>query len=156
MYQTLKFCADVHLGKLARSLRMLAIDVFYLNNVSKIDLLETARREERILLSKDDYFKSQAGITFYCIVGSDSSQQLMQVIRHFKLKDKLHPFTRCLRCNGRLEPVLFEQVEGLIPAGTAKYFNEYFICTSCGNVYWKGSHYHRMNKKIQELLDRNF
>lgn len=153
MDQALKFCADVHLGRLARSLRMLGFDTFYQNNISKTDLLETAWKEKRILLSKDIFFKKDNRISFLRIIGSDSSKQLMQVITHFKLKDKVHPFTRCLHCNGRLEPVMFEQIKEVIPPDTARHYNEYFICIGCRRVYWKDSHYDRMSKKIKLMIE---
>jgi len=101
---TLHFCADVHLGKLARLLRMLGFDTVYKNNFSKDELLKIARDDSRCVLSKSPYFLKFPDITFYQIKSSDSYQQLEEVINHFHLQQpSFNPFSRCLYCNAILE-----------------------------------------------------
>ena len=58
----MKFLADGMLGKLARWLRMLGHDVIYLVEFDDSELLELAKKEERVLLTKDlDLYKRAIG-----------------------------------------------------------------------------------------------
>ncbi len=155
MSETLRFCADVHLGKLARILRMLGFDTVYKNDFSKEDLYQISRNEHRILLSKSSYFRRFADITFYQIKSTDPQQQINEVIIHFGLLISLNPFMRCLYCNEIVERKEKEEVEDQLLPGTKKDFSEFWKCSSCNKVYWKGSHYERMIKFI-EKLERSF
>jgi uncharacterized protein len=148
---TLHFCADVHLGKLARLLRMLGFDTVYKNDWSKEDLYGIAKNEERILLSKSPYFLKFPDITFYQIKSSDSHQQLKEVIDHFRLQPSFNPFSRCLYCNAILEKKEKTEVDISLSPRTKKHFTEFWQCPSCKKVYWKGSHYERMLKEIEKL-----
>ena len=71
--------------------------------------------------------------------------------RFYQLQNKLQPFVRCMVCNGSIEPVEKEAVQQLLPSKTLLYFNEFFQCTSCRKVYWKGSHFERMQEFIKSL-----
>jgi uncharacterized protein len=151
MSETLRFCADVHLGKLARMLRMLGFDTVYKNDLSKEELYQIAHNENRYLLSKSAYFKRFSDIGFYQIQSGDPKQQLKDVITHFNLFNSLNPFTRCFYCNQILEKKDKVEVENELLPQTKKDFSEFWKCASCNRVYWKGSHYERMNKQIEKL-----
>jgi len=151
MSETLRFCADVHLGKLARLLRMLGFDTVYKNDFSKKDLCEIALKEQRILVSKSDYFSRLPGITFYQIKSADPFEQLKDVIQHFNLHGLFEPFSRCLNCNEILQKIKKEEVENRLLRNTKKDFSEFWQCPSCTQIYWKGSHYERMMKMIEQL-----
>lgn len=103
MPDILRFCSDVHLGKLSRLLRMCGFDTIYENYFSKDELLKIARDENRCLLSKSPYFLKFQDITFYQIKSSDSNQQLKEVVEHFQMRNAFNPFVRCLYCNEVLE-----------------------------------------------------
>lgn len=66
------------------------------------------------------------------------------MLRYFRLAGKLQPFTRCLVCNGPLEGVDKSLVADALESGTRAGFDEFYRCTVCRRVYWKGSHYERM------------
>jgi uncharacterized protein with PIN domain len=150
MHETLEFCADVHLGKLARLLRMLGFDTVYKNNFSKKDLHEIARNEHRCLLSKAAYFTKFHDINFYQVKSSDSYEQLKEIISHFQLLN-FNPFVRCLECNEILEKKEKEEVQNLLLPETKKNFSEFWRCPSCKKIYWKGSHFERMMKIFEKL-----
>lgn len=151
MPQTVRFCADVHLGKLARFLRMLGFDTVYKNDFSKEELYAISANENRTLLSKSTYFKKFTDIVFYKIKSADPQQQLKEVIAHFNLLNSLDPFIRCLYCNQILEKKDKEEVEQSLMPQTKKDFSEFWKCPGCKKVYWKGSHYERMMKQIEKL-----
>jgi uncharacterized protein with PIN domain len=43
------------------------------------------------------------------------------------------------------------EIESLLEEKTVKYFNRFARCTSCGRIYWEGSHHGKMIKRIQEI-----
>lgn len=151
MPHTVRFCADVHLGKLARLLRMLGFDTIYKTNFSKDELLKIAGDQSRYVLSKSPYFLKSANITFYQIKSSDSYQQLKEVIDHFHLKPSFNSFSRCLYCNAVLEKKEKAEVTTSLLPQTKKHFTEFWQCPTCKKIYWKGSHYERMMKEIEKL-----
>jgi uncharacterized protein with PIN domain len=87
----------------------------------------------------------------YCLRSLDSLAQLREVLARYGLSSKIRPFQRCLRCNGRLEPVSKEAVLDRLEPLTRLYYDEFHRCPDCGQIYWKGSHYERMLATIQRL-----
>lgn len=146
-----RFTADVHLGKLARLLRMLGFDTAYSNKASKPALQAAADCAGRVLLTRDAVLAARGGTGTLRVCDEDPHEQLKQVIQAYDLMREVHPFTRCLVCNGTMEPVPKEQVADRLLPNTACCFHEFRQCTSCGQVYWKGSHYERMMKLVEAL-----
>jgi uncharacterized protein with PIN domain len=77
--------------------------------------------------------------------------QVREVVERFDLRKKIETFTRCLECNSLIKPVSRESVEDRLPPKTRIYYNEFFICSGCSRIYWKGSHYERMNEFAESL-----
>ncbi|MDJ0706801.1 MAG: Mut7-C RNAse domain-containing protein [Leptolyngbyaceae cyanobacterium MO_188.B28] len=148
-----RFVLDVHLGKLAIYLRLLGFDGLYQNNYSDPQLAELAHRDRRILLTQDRALLKRSIIRYgYCVRASDPMQQLQEVLRRFQLFDAIAPFQRCLRCNGRLKPVEKAEICDRLEPLTQKYYTEFRICQDCQQIYWKGSHYERMQTLIDGVL----
>jgi uncharacterized protein with PIN domain len=147
-----KFVLDVHLGKLAAYLRMLGFDALYRSCCTDPELVRIASSGDRTLLTRDRGLLKHSSITHGSWVReTDSRAQAAEVIQRFNLARAIRPFTRCMACNSTLCPVSEERVRGLLPARTAELYDEFRQCTECGRVYWKGSHYHRMQRWIEEL-----
>ena len=150
--RVIRFVLDVHLGKLARDLRLLGFDTLYRNDYSDEELAELSSRERRILLSRDRNLLKRSIITHgYCIRSTNSWQQLLEVLRRFDLFKQINPFQRCLRCNGSLVTVNKEMISERLPAKTRQYYDEFRLCLSCAQIYWKGSHYQRMQQFIEQV-----
>ena len=147
-----RFLLDNHLGRLAAYLRMLGFDCLYENDYSDEDLDEVLQREARILLSRDRrLLMRKVVIHGYCPRSLDSLEQLTEVIQRFDLIGRILPFHRCLRCNHPLEPLPKEAVLDRLEPLTKLYFDEFQLCPACKQVYWKGSHYERMQRIIGKL-----
>ena len=147
-----RFLLDSHLGRLTAHLRMLGFDCLYRNDYTDADLAELAGREARILLSRDRRLLMRKVVQYgYCLRSLEPQEQLIEVVRRFQLADKIVPFRRCLRCNTPLEPVSKEKVLDRLEPLTKKYFDEFRLCPACDQVYWKGSHYERMQRLIEQL-----
>jgi len=149
-----RFLLDGHLGRLAAYLRMLGLDCLYENDYDDEQLAEIAQREGRILLSRDRRLFMRTAVTHgYCLRSLDSLEQVEEVIERFELRSRLAPFHRCLRCNHPLEPVAKEVVLDRLEPLTKLYFDDFQICPSCGQIYWKGSHYEKMQRLIEQITE---
>lgn len=140
-----RFVLDTHLGKLAKYLRLLGFDTLYRNDYADPALAYLARHEQRILLTRDrGLLKHNLVPHGYLVRETDPARQVVEVLRRFDLYRAVAPFCRCLRCNGRLEPVPKAAVVDRLEPKTRQYYDEFSTCQECGRLYWKGSHYQRM------------
>ncbi|MCZ6719240.1 MAG: Mut7-C RNAse domain-containing protein [Gammaproteobacteria bacterium] len=147
-----RFIADSHLGALAKKLRMLGFDTRYENNYSDRDVAQIAVAEHRIVLTRDRDLLMQRVITHGCYVRANKPrQQLEQVLSRLDLYGLIAPFTRCMCCNETLTPVGKDTVVHRLPPKTNEYYEHFWVCTGCDRVYWKGSHYRRMQQLIGAL-----
>jgi len=149
-----RFVLDNHLGRLASYLRMLGFDCLYQNAYDDEELAEVVAKEERILLSRDRRLLMRKVVTHgYCPRSLEPIEQLSEVIERFDLSTRIIPFHRCPRCNHPLEYVEKEAVLDRLEPLTKLYFDDFQICPACNQVYWKGSHYERMQRVINEMIE---
>jgi uncharacterized protein len=147
-----RFLLDNHLGRLAGYLRMLGFDCLYQTDYNDAEMAAILQRDERILLSRDRRLLMRKVVTHgYCLRSLDSLEQLTEVIQRFDLTKSITPFHRCVRCNHPLERVSKEAVLDRLEPLTKQYFDEFHICPACKQIYWKGSHYERMQKLIEQI-----
>ncbi len=147
-----KFVLDVHLGTLARALRMLGFDALYEQNQTDAHIAQVACSENRIVLTRDVGLLKQKIIDHgYWLRSQDTKEQVKEIISRFNLTSHFDPFRRCLLCNALVKPVAKKQILDKLPPKTRLYFNEFYQCTACGKVYWKGSHYEHMQAVISKL-----
>ena len=147
-----RFILDVHLGTLARYLRLTGFDSYYRNNLEDSEIIRISLEEQRIILTRDLPLLKNGQVTHgYFVRETSPKKQISEIIRRFDLKNHLKPFTRCLECNGLIEMVEKEKVEPDLQSGTRKFIQEFYRCRSCEKVYWKGSHYLRMRGLLENL-----
>ncbi len=148
-----RFALDVHLGKLARLLRMLGFDAAYASSAPDEELVRSARREHRIVLTRDRGLLKRRLVSHgYLVRGSDPRLQLAEVIRRFDLGRAVRLFGRCMRCNVELERLTAQNAAARVPHFIASLYSEFSRCPSCGRVYWKGSHWEKMKALADETL----
>ena len=147
-----RFLLDNHLGRLAAYLRMAGFDCLYKNDYDDEELAGILERDERILLSRDRRLLMRKVVVHgYCPRSLDSIEQLSEVLQRFDLVRRINAFQRCLRCNHPLEAVAKEAVLDRLESLTRQYFDEFKICPACQQIYWKGSHYERMQSLLHRL-----
>lgn len=147
-----RFVADTHLGRLAVYLRLLGFDTLYRNDYRDQDLAELSLAQDRSLLTRDlGLLKRSAVKRGYFVRKTAPHQQLKEVVRHFELACAIVAFQRCLHCNSRLQPVLKQDIERRLPPRTIEFYDEFHICPGCGRIYWKGSHYKRMQRLVDSV-----
>jgi len=145
----MKFIADEMVGKLARWLRVAGYDTLYHNPISDEDLTEIARRENRVILTRDHKLAAGAGSPeVFVVVSENPFEQFITVSRHFQLDIESAAFRRCLECNGVLVPVSKEDHENSIPPHVYRTQKTFSQCPDCGRLYWPGTHYESMRRRL--------
>lgn len=149
-----RFVADAHLGKLARLLRMLGFDTLFSNDTGDSRMAELAADEGRVLLTRDRALLMRRILTHGCYIrASEPRAQLLQVMNRLDLFAALQPFSRCMECNQPLAVTEKTALEAELPKGVLEHYNEFWQCTGCGRVYWKGHHYWAMQAWIAAMQE---
>ena len=150
-----RFIADGHLGRLTRNLRLLGFDVAYDQQADDRQLLDVMKREDRALLTRDRRLLMHAIVAHgYCPRSQDADEQTIEVIRRFDLFESIASFTRCLRCNEELREVAKIDVIGKLEPLTKIYYEQFRRCSGCGQIYWAGSHFEKLQKRIEKIQSR--
>lgn len=148
----IKFILDVHLGKLAKYLRMCGFDTVYQNDYDDKKIIEISLEENRIILTRDiGLLKVKSVSNGYFIRDQNSKAQLTEVLKYFDLYQAINPFNRCIKCNGKLESIEKEKIIQQLEPLTQKYFDTFFRCTHCQSIFWEGSHFDRMSNFINTI-----
>jgi len=146
------FIADGHLGKLARDLRLLGFDVAYDRDADDRQLLAILRESNRALLTRDRRLLMHAIVQHgYYLRSQNPINQTIEVLRRFDLFSAIAPFTRCLRCNAPLEEVKKNEVIQRLEPLTKIYYEELRRCMGCGQIYWAGSHFSKLQERLEEI-----
>ncbi|MFE9478289.1 Mut7-C RNAse domain-containing protein [Streptomyces spororaveus] len=148
----LRFLLDVHLGTLARRLRLLGVDAAYENeDIGDPALATRSAAERRVLLSRDRGLLRRRELFAGAYVYSDNpDEQLRDVLGRFA--PALAPWTRCTACNGPLHEADKESVGDRLEHGTHRSYDVFAQCTECERVYWRGAHHARLERIVDEAL----
>ncbi len=150
----IKFICDVHLGRLAKYLRMLGFDTQYENDYDDNTLIRMSNAHCRTLLSRDKKLLLDKKITRrYLIKQAEPADQIREVVEYFDLKNNIMPMSRCLECNCVVQTVLKEAVESRVDQNIFEINDAFTECRECRKIYWKGSHYDSMMLWIRETVD---
>jgi len=148
----LKFIADGMLGKLTRWLRMLGHNVKYSSTLDDTQLITMAKKERRILLTRDLQLYQQAtakGVNAFYLNGKTEAERLAQLSKRFKIKLDIYMKTsRCPKCNTRVKPTTKEKVAAKVEKSTLSNYNEFWECPKCGQIYWQGAHWTKISKTL--------
>jgi hypothetical protein len=151
--RVIRFVLDVHLGKLTKYLRLCGFDSLYRRDFNEVEIIRLSTLEKRTILTRDKELLKNTKITHgYWIRSQYLSEQMNEVFSRFDLKNQILPFIRCIECNGLLNQVSKEDILNRLQPETARYFNDFRMCSDCERIYWEGSHYERMKKYIDNLI----
>ena len=150
-----RFALDVHLGKLARYLRLLGFDTLYRNDYGDAELAALAGADGRVLLTRDRDLLKRAVVTHgYYVRATDPRRQVEEVVERLDLYGAIQPFRRCARCNGLLATVPKSAVWERLPHETRRHVEAFWECDACKHLYWEGSHMPRLRGFIENLRAR--
>jgi len=145
-----RFVADVHLGSLARYLRLLGFDTTWERDLDDDFIIDIALDEDRIILTRDKGILKNGRVTHgYWLRATDPLQQVEEVVRALSLAGCIEPYTRCMECNGELESIKRREAARAVPLQVFIVYREFKRCRSCKRVYWRGSHIKRLDKIIE-------
>jgi uncharacterized protein with PIN domain len=147
-----RFVVDVHLGRLARLLRLVGFDTRWAPDLDDDRLATIGQAEHRVVLTRDRGLLKRRQVTHGLFVRSDRPfDQVVDVLRRLHLSGRLTPFTRCLHCGGELETVPKSAVLDRLQPLTRQHYDEFRRCRVCDRVYWRGSHHERLTALVDEI-----
>ena len=148
-----RFIADVHLGRLARYLRLLGFDTVFEPGLGDADIACRAAKEQRVVLTRDRGLLKRRIVTHGCLVrATRPHRQLEEILVRLQLHGLARPFTLCTRCNHPIEAVAKAEIRDRLQPDTARYYERFHRCSGCDRIYWEGSHYDKMCRFVDRLL----
>ncbi len=155
-----RFIADSNVGRLARWLRMMGYDTVFFDEGEDSLMVARALAENRILLTRDTEIMKRRLVTSgrlkaVLIATPKIEPQLRQVIDALHLDYQFKPFTLCLECNRPLVGRSQEEVKDRVPQHVLKTQSQYMECPTCRRVYWRGTHWQAMTRRLKKLMDKS-
>ncbi|WP_055467418.1 Mut7-C RNAse domain-containing protein [Streptomyces ardesiacus] len=151
----LRFLLDVHLGTLARRLRLLGVDTAYESaDPGDPALAALSAADKRVMLSRDRGLLRRRELWAGAYVYSTRpDEQLQEVLDRFR--PDLHPWTRCTACNGLLRFATKDEVAQQLKGGTQRSYDVFAQCTACGRAYWRGAHHEQLEAIVERAVSRS-
>ena len=149
------FLCDPSLGGLARWLRAAGYEVAVDDTVPGHRLPDEALRRGMVLLTTECevllrriVVKQELGVV-WVPSALTMKEQLGMVVRDLGLglRD-----SRCIACGGRRVPTPKEEIFERIPPRTAMWLDEYFVCAGCDGLFWRGTHWERIERELREVV----
>lgn len=149
------FLVDAMLGNVAKKLRLLGFDSEYFSNIDDSELIQKAKNEQRVIISRDHTLITRAkndGILSIYISTENEIEQFLEILQNVSLEfDKITGDTaRCTKCNSITLPIAKSEIENKVPQGVLNYNDKFWKCKKCGQIYWEGTHI----KNLQKFVDR--
>jgi len=149
---------DNNVGKLAKWLRMMGYDTLFFNGSDDSGMIATARAENRVILTRDTQIMKRRLVTsgqlkVILLKTDQHEQQICQVVEALKLDSRFKPFTVCLECNQPLVERKKEEVKERVPPYVFKTQDQYMECPACHRIYWRGTHWQAMTKRLNKLVE---
>lgn len=154
----MKFIADGMLGKLTRWLRMLGHNVKYSNKLDDAQLTTIAKKERRVLLTRDLELYQQAtakGIDAFYMEGQTEAERLAELAKRLDIPLEIDmKRSRCPKCNAKIGLTPKEKVANKVEKSTFAHYEDFWECPKCGQVYWQGAHWKRIRKTLEEAKEK--
>jgi len=153
-----RFIVDTNVGRLARWLRLMGYDTLFINEIDDSELIAIGLKEKRVVLTRDTHIMHRRVVTSgkleaLLVRGDDTKDQLRQVVRAMDLDPDKRPFTLCLECNQPLVRRAKDEVKALVPPYVFQTQSRYVECPSCNRIYWRGTHWQRMKRELETLME---
>ncbi|MGZ8227424.1 MAG: Mut7-C RNAse domain-containing protein [Methylococcaceae bacterium] len=134
-------------------MRLLGFDCLYRNDYRDAEVVNIAVNEQRVVLTRDCRLLYAKQINLgYWVRAVDVERQIDEVLYRFDLYSSIHPFARCLVCNGVLTPVAKANILELLEPKTRLYYEIFYRCSNCQRIYWEGSHVEDMRERFAGFL----
>ncbi len=145
---SMKFIADVMLGKLAKKLRLRGFDVLYDRGFDDNEIIRIALAGNRIILTRDTALVARPLASNHILIKSDYvGEQICQVLSSIPGDTLPLQLSRCSECNEPLSAIAREETRDLVADYIYERHREFFRCGACGRIYWRGTHTQRMSSE---------
>lgn len=150
-----RFVLDVHLGGLARYLRLCNFDCWYSTTDQGDErLAEISAEENRVFLTRDLGALKRSIVRYgHWIRHTEVLAQWQEIINTYQLQQSIELGKRCVKCNAAIEPVQKALIAAQVPAKVLALHEQFTQCTQCRQVYWQGSHYERVQAALDSMLE---
>jgi uncharacterized protein with PIN domain len=149
-----RFVLDGHLGKLAVYLRLLGFDTLYRADYADDEISRISSGQNRILLTRDrGLLKRRQVRSGYYVRSLYPDEQIVEVLKRFNSVEWISLYSLCSLCNGKLVNVSKEEIIDRLEPKTQRYYDHFRICQECSQIYWRGSHYKRMESQLQKYVE---
>lgn len=139
------------MGRLVRWLRIIGQDVSYGSHLSGHGLIRTARKEGRLILTRDRGILKKSPPETLIIRSDHFREQLKQVIQSCGLDPLGKAFTRCVECNQVLKTVDKTSVQDRVPPYVYATQDNFSLCQHCKRIYWPATHHDKMIEELRSL-----
>jgi uncharacterized protein len=146
------FWCDAGLGGLARWLRAAGSDARWQPDIADDTLVREAQKTAATILTTDSLLMERRLLRDRVVPGLwlpptlRIPEQLALVLREFALAPG-EP--RCMSCGGELHRVEKEALRTRIPPRTYRWLEEYFVCERCDRLFWRGTHWTRIERQLK-------
>ena len=141
------------LGALARWLRAAGYDAHWREGIEDAELIALAKAEKRIILTADTGIMNRNAIikksvtALYVPLSLSRHKQVAHVLRTLNLPRRA---PRCMACGGSLVPLDRQSAREVVPPAAFERNDEFYRCQRCGKVYWPGTHWNSIDRKLAE------
>jgi len=151
----MKFIVDANVGKLTKLLRLLGCDAVFFTGPNDGQMISRALAEQRIILTRDTHIPKwgvvrRGEVRALLIRSDDPGQQADQVVREFRLH-RDEAFSLCLECNVPLTSVDREAARNRVPPYVFQTQQQFLECPGCHRLYWRGTHWADMVRRLERL-----
>jgi len=152
---SIRFAADVMIGRLARWLLVLGYDTIYNVKWSANQLVGRAGIENRVLLTRSSRLIDENSDLKSLLIKQDNPwHQLVFIQDTFNLGTNWI-FTRCTKCNVKVNTISKEKVQNSVPPDVLKFSEKFYHCPNCNEIFWEGSHYKRFLEFLKKINTLN-
>ena len=155
-----RFIVDANAGKLAKWLRMMGYDTLFFKGTDDGIMVKLALAQSRTVITRDTEFMKRRAVSSgrvkaLLVSGDDPSVQMQASFTALGLDKNYRPFTRCLECNTELSRRDKIDVRGSVPKRVYTLQEQYMQCPACRRIYWRGTHWAAMNRKLDEFSENS-
>jgi Uncharacterized conserved protein len=152
----MKIFVDGMLGNIAKWLRLLGLDVFYVSNIDDDELLKLAKGEKGVLITKDEELSYKAvkeDTEVILVKGNHKIDTIKYILEQLKINtDELKIGSRCMECNTPLSSIDKSEINSKLPKRILESNDEFWICKKCDKIYWHGSHWRNIERELKKIL----
>ncbi len=155
-----RFLVDQNVGKLTKWLRLLGYDAVFFTGDDDNQMVKQALNENRILITRDTAIRRRkvalsGQLTVITFETEDAETQMQQLIAGLSLIEDSQPLSRCLEDNALLHFIDKTDVEKRVPTHTFKTQDEFMECPACGRVYWRGTHWQALERRLNSFKSQS-